>query len=294
MVAGLLGYSPAVAATLAVLYPQVKAPYNKVFEQILDGIASEHDERLLKIPLNKKFDKAEVLDRLHENRVDMVITLGRRSYSMVSELKNRYPFVSGALPLSPNGIPGVSLIADPDTLFSRLEKLAPKVTRVFVVYSPRNQWLMGLAEKAAAERDLKLVSYQVEDLAQAVDRYQQILSEAHSYSDAIWLPLDKITANEKVVLPLLLERTWRKKLVLFSSKPAHARRGALFSIYPDNERSGARLAQMVQEIHRLGNNPGVEPLRTVKVGVNLRTAAHLGLEYSRQQKLSFYAVFPAP
>lgn len=292
--AWLIGYSQVVAATLAVLYPEVKAPYSQVFEQIIDGIASEHDERLLKIPLTKQFDKSAVLSSLEDSNVDMVITLGRRSYSLVSDLKERYPFVSGALPLAPNGISGVSLISDPKTLFNRLNALAPKVKRVFVVYTPRNQWLIDLAKKVAKERKLQLVSVEVTNLAQAVEQYQQILPQAHSESDAIWLPLDKITANDKVVLPLLLEGAWRKKLVLFSSKPSHARRGVLFSIYPDNQRSGARLAQMVQEIHRLNNKPGVEPLKSLKVGVNLRTSAHLGLEYSRQLQRSFHAVFPAP
>ncbi|MCP4278328.1 MAG: hypothetical protein GY779_18455 [Gammaproteobacteria bacterium] len=293
-IVGLAGYSQVVAATLAVLYPEVKAPYNQVFEQIIDGIASQHNERLLKIPLTKQFDKSAVLASLKDSDVDMVITLGRRSYALTKELKNHYPFVSGALPLAPNGISGVSLITDPNTLFNRLNALAPEVKRVFVVYTPRNQWLIDLAEKVADSLKLQLLSYKVTDLAQAVEQYQQILPQVHSSTDAIWLPLDKTTANDKVVLPLLLEESWRKKLILFSSKPSHARRGVLFSIYPDNKRSGVRLAQMVQEIHRLHNKPGVEPLKSLKVGVNLRTAAHLGLEYSRQLKSSFYAVFPSP
>ena len=292
IVTWLLCYSPAAAATLAVLYPEVKEPYKQVFEQILDGIASEHDERLLKVPLGKKFDKAKILAEMEADNVDMVITLGRRSYSFVSELKDRYPFVSGALPLSPNGISGVSLIADPETLFTRLNTLAPKVQRVFVVYTSRNQWLMDLALLSAEAKQLELVPFKVKDLAQAVKKYEEILKQTNSYSDAIWLPLDKVTANEKVVLPLLLKEAWRRKIVLFSSKPSHAKRGALFSIYPDNKRSGVRLAQMVQEIHRLQNKPGVEPMKFLKIGVNLRTSAHLGLEYSREQMHSFYAVFP--
>ncbi|WP_293267523.1 ABC transporter substrate binding protein [Neptunomonas sp.] len=290
----LFGYSIASAATLAVLYPEVKAPYKQIFEQILDGIASQHDERLLKVSLGKKFNKANILADMEADNVEMVITLGRRSYSFVSELKDRYPFVSGALPLAPNGISGVSLIADPETLFIRLNTLAPKVRRVFVVYTPRNKWLIDLAQQSAGLKKIDLVSYEVTDLSQAVEKYQEILKQSKSYVDAIWLPLDKTTANEKVVLPLLLKEAWRHKIVLFSNKPSHAQRGALFSIYPDNKQSGVRLAQMVQEIHQLQNKPGVEPLKSLKVGVNLRTSAHLGLEYSQEQIHSFYVVFPTP
>ncbi len=298
LIAGLLCHSPVFAATLAVLYPEVKAPYRQVFEQILEGISSDHKDRLLKIPLPGDFSKREVLEQLAASEVDMVITLGRRSFSLTSELQGLYPFVSGALPLSPDkvaeGVSGLSLIADPDALFGQLKELAPRSKRVFVVYTARSGWLMDLAARAASDKGLELITYEVSDLAEALDRYKEILARARSQQDAIWLPLDRISANEKVILPLLLREAWLRKLVLFSSKPSHARHGTLFSIYPDNQRSGARLAQMVREIYETRTHTGVEPLKALKVGVNLRTAAHLGLEYNSSQKRSFYATFPTP
>ncbi|MEH6627008.1 MAG: ABC transporter substrate binding protein [Motiliproteus sp.] len=288
-----LSASSLAAATLAVLYPEVPAPYKQVFEQIITGIERQHDQRLLKLPLKKQFDHDSVLSNLQSQQVDMVITLGRRSFALTKELAALYPFVSGALPLAPNGISGVSLIADPNTLFTQLQTLAPLTERIFVLYTQKNRWLIALAKIAAREKNLQLVTFEVSGLAAAVDRYEDILAVADSRIDAIWLPLDSVTANEKVVLPVVLKKAWSNKLVVFSSKPSHARRGALFSMYPNNEASGVRLAQMVQEMQRSQSKAGVEPIRSLKVGVNLRTAAHLGLEYSQNQKKTFYAVFPS-
>ncbi len=288
-----LSASPLAAATLAVLYPEVPSPYKQVFEQIISGIESQHDQRLLKFPLRKQFDPGQVLNKLETQQVDMVITLGRRSFSLAKQLTTVYPSVSGALPLAPNGISGVSLIADPNTLFTQLQTLAPQTERVFVIYTSRNRWLIKLAEIAAQQKNLQLVTFLVSNLAAAVDQYEEILAAADPRIDAIWLPLDSVTVNEKVVLPVVLKKAWSKKLVVFSSKPSHARRGALFSMYPNNKASGVRLAQMVQDMYSSRSKPGVEPIRSLKVGVNLRTAAHLGLEYSQNQKKSFYAVFPS-
>jgi putative ABC transport system substrate-binding protein len=52
--------------------------------------------------------------------------------------------------------------------------------------------------------------------------------------------------NVKVILPLLLERSWEQNLVLFSSKPAHAKRGALFSMFPNHLELGKQLAVMIE------------------------------------------------
>lgn len=285
------------AATLAVIYPEAPPPYEQVFEQIIEGIDEQHKDKLLRYPLasDPPISPEQLMQQLEKDQVDMVVTLGRRSFSMAQELTGKYPFVSGALPLTPeNEVSGVSLITDPNNLFLQLRALAPNIKRVFVVYTEKNQWLIDLASAAARKRHLKLEAIAVNSLPEALRHYQQILATAQSSSDAIWLPIDSVTSNESVVLPMLLRETWERRLVMFSSSPAHVKRGSLFSIYPDNRVAGMRLAAMVQEIYLKKRPLGIEPSSSPNVGVNLRTAAHLGLEYSVQVKRSFYRIFPQP
>jgi putative ABC transport system substrate-binding protein len=192
------------AATLAVIYPEAPPPYEQVFEQIIEGIDEQHKDKLLRYPIapDDPLSPEQLLSRLRRDQVDMVVTLGRRSFSMVQELTGQYPFVSGALPLTPdNKVSGVSLITDPGNLFQQLSSLAPNIKRVFVVYTEKNQWLIDLASAAARKRQLKLESIKVDSLPDALRQYQQILGKAQSSSDAIWLPIDSVTSNEHVVLP---------------------------------------------------------------------------------------------
>ncbi|PAJ73810.1 hypothetical protein CJF42_13850 [Pseudoalteromonas sp. NBT06-2] len=286
--------SPIYAERLAVLYPEVRAPYNLVFKQILNGIQSKYKQDIENHALKKNYDPELLLKKLKSNNVDMVITLGRRGFLMADLLMNNISFVSGALPLKPNGISGVSLIADPNSLLNKLLELAPNTKKVHVIYSPINQWLIDLAHNAAKQRQLTLSSYKVNDLPNAIATYKQVIKSADNQKDALWLPLDKITSNEEVVLPLVLKQSWRKKLLLFSSKPSHAKRGTLFSVFPNNEGSGERLVQMVKQLYYQKTKPGVEPMKSNKLGVNLRTADHLGLKYSNGQKESFSATYPTP
>ncbi|SFD36342.1 putative ABC transport system substrate-binding protein [Pseudoalteromonas denitrificans DSM 6059] len=276
------------------LYPEARAPYNLIFQQIINGIQAEHKLQLVTYPLKKNYDPEQLLAQLSSDNIEMVITLGRRGFLMADLLMNKIPFVSGALPLKPNGISGVSLIADPDSLLTKLLELAPNTKNIHVIYSPVNQWLIDLAHYAAKQRQLSLKSYKVNDLSDAIKTYKQVINNANSKTDALWLPLDKITSNERVVLPLVLEKSWKNKLLLFSSKPSHAKRGTLFSVFPNNEGSGERLVQMVKQLYFQKTKPGVEPMKSNKLGVNLRTAGHLGLKYSSIQLKTFSATFPIP
>lgn len=296
VVLGLIPYllftSSSAAATLAIVYPEVPAPYKQVFEQIIEGIQIRHQGPLIKYPIDNPIEPEQLLHKMSSDKVDMVVTLGRRGLTYNKSLQGQLPFVTGALPIKPNGISGVSLIADPGNLFEQLHQLAPGIRRIHVVYTDKTQWLIDKADSAAKNNKLELVTYKATDIKQAIQYYEQIFKQAEQKTDSIWLPLDAVTANEKVILPLLLRESWDRNLVVFSSKPSHVKRGFLFTLFPDSLKDGERLAEMLDLMFHKGKTPGVELSNSQKVGVNLRTASHLGLEYSQQMKSSFYQTFP--
>jgi putative ABC transport system substrate-binding protein len=80
--------------------------------------------------------------------------------------------------------------------------------------------------------------------------------------------------------------------VVFSSKPSHAKRGVLFSTYPDNFALGKHLFTMVHELEQQPEQKNFAALKSTLLAVNLRTAAHLGLKYSSEQQQSFKLTFP--
>lgn len=290
---------------VAIFYPQAKDPYKSIYQNIMNGShdASTKNNQVINIKqyrLKKTFDIDEIAQNLKKNNIDKVIVLGRLGLKLAKQLSKytttnnieKFQIISGALPINPNGVSGISLIADPAHLFEYLKQVAPNVKKIHVAYSKKSAWLIDLAKSAAKEKGLKLNLQQVSSTAQAVTFYKNIFSSGIANKDAIWLPFDRISSHDKITLPYILEKAWTKEVVVFSSKPSHAKRGALFSTYPDNFALGAQLLQMVQGLKQQPKQKNFAALKSTLLAVNLRTAAHLGLKYSPKQQQLFKLTFP--
>lgn len=278
--------------SLTVIFPQVQAPYNQVFDEIIDGIKQQYGKDIQLKAINKGDSRQNLSIWIEQNSVDMLIALGKSGYTVAKSLPHNKPVVIGALPIKPNGISGISLLADPKVLFNALLQLAPGINNVHVIYSSSSKWLIDLAQIQAEAMGLNLNKVEAKDVKTAVNKYDELLANINTRTDAVWLPVDPVTANEQVILPSLLERSWEQNVVLFSSKPAHAKRGALFSMFPDHVELGKQLVKMVLLMNETKQKEGVKPLHDMKLAVNLRTAAHLGFEYKSQQKDKFNLIFP--
>lgn len=282
------------ADRISIIYPDISSPYKEIFESIVHGIESKADDHFQRIPLPKNYQLDNLQQALAEHRSSGIITLGKRGYLAVKQLQTEIPTVVGALSMVPNGISGISLSADPELLFARLKTLVPESKRVFIVYSEQiSGWLIPLAERAAAKYQLQLLSFPATNLKEAMHHYRRLLRQARGKEDAIWLPLDNVSVNNDVVLPMLLRKAWDKDLVIFSNKPSHVQRGALFSMYPNNFALGVELLTLLKEQLKQRDKRQTKPLRRLRLAVNLRTAAHLGLNFSPSQQEEFVLTFPS-
>jgi len=290
---------------IAIFYPKAKEPYHSIYQEIIAGsikAASEYEQIISyeKFIITKQFNSEQIAQTLKQKHIYKVIVLGRSGWKLAKELSKFvyedstkiFQVVSGALPISPNGVSGVSLITDPAYLFGYLNQVASNVKQVHVAYSKRSAWLIDLAKSAALEKGLNLNLKYVTSTAQAIEFYQEVFDSGVSNKDAIWLPLDNISSHDKITLPLILEQAWSKEVVVFSSKPSHAKRGVLFSTYPDNFALGQHLFTMVQELELQPEQKNFAALKSTLLAVNLRTAAHLGLKYSSEQQQQFKLTFP--
>ncbi len=294
---------------IAIFYPQAKEPYRSIYQEIINGSIqaakqNQQDVSFEQFIIEKNFDSEKIIQQLEDKNIYKVIVLGRSGWKLAKKLSiltklepnqepsKRFQVVSGALPISPNGISGISLIADPAYLFNYLEQVAPNVKHIHVAYSKKSAWLIELAKVAAEEKGFTLDIEKVANTAEAIAFYQQLFDSGISQKDAIWLPLDRVSSHDKITLPLILEKAWAKEVVVFSSKPSHAKRGALFSTYPDNFALGKHLFTMVQELDQQPEQKNFAALTSTLLAVNLRTAAHLGLKYSSEQQQLFKLTFP--
>ncbi|WIT13183.1 ABC transporter substrate binding protein [Paucibacter sediminis] len=283
---------------LAVIYPEIGEPFRAVFAKILEGIDERAQQRVPRIAVAADADALALASELRRRELKVVIALGRAGLRVATALDPAIEVVAGGV-ISPNEADAraatlLSLAPDPLLLMQRLKSLQPGVKRVTVVYSPRHSaWLMRHAQPAARQLGLELRALEVDELKSALRQYQDFFAQA-APQDALWLPQDPLTVDESAVLPLVLQECWNRNLALFSSNLGHVRRGALFSLYPNNLELGRSLASsaLAQLARQAGAPRGAQPLRDVHAALNTRTASHLGLDLSPQVQRSFELLLP--
>ncbi len=285
---------------LAVIYPDVREPYQGVFQEIIAGVDEQSTRQVKTYVLSREYEQKALEAWLTGNNIGAIIALGRSGVNAAKSVADLVPVIGGALLLTPDPArreSGISLDTDPETLFEQLKALAPAMQRVHVIYDPlASAWLIDLARIAARHHGLELFAYPAEGMKQSARLYRDVLEKADPRNSALWIPVDAGTVDEKVILPLVLKESWDRSILVFSSNPAHAKRGALFSFYPDNVALGRRLATMAEQSISDGArfDPVIFPLRDVRIAVNRRTADHLGISITREQQQKFDLMFPAP
>lgn len=284
---------------VAVVYPNIGEPYGSIFVSIIKGIEAELDTPPLVIPVNDG-DAQPLREQLSSANIGTCIALGRTALELLNSLQLDIPIVRGAI-LDPN-VPaaddgdsplGISLTPDPAFLLDHLKRLAPQITRVTVVYSDaEGQTLIDRAVEAGQHLGLNVVTHKAEDLMAAAAIYKSVVGKLGPH-DALWIPQDPQAVDDKVILPMLLNAAWEQNFILFSSNADHAKRGVLYSVYPDNFSMGRRLARIAKQ--RLAGQPanaGMQPLQDLLMAVNLRAAEHLRLNLTPSQIRSFDLTFP--
>lgn len=283
---------------IAVLYPDIGEPYRSVFAKIIEGIEDKTRNKVASYAVGGNFNAQELSGELKRQDIQVVIALGRNGLKAASGLDKSIGIVIGgvisASETDSRNSTILSLAPDPALLFARLKAISPRTQRVTVIYDPRqNGWLIKLAQEAARAQGIELAAQEATDLKSALALYQQFLAAADVRRDALWLPQDSATVDESTVLPLVLQESWSKGLLVFSSNASHVRRGALFALYPNNVELGRNLAASALGVAAgAPAGRGTLPLRDVLTAFNTRTASHLGLNISASQQRDFDLLFP--
>lgn len=283
------------ARPIAVVYPDLGEPYRSIFASIVDGVQDQAKGRVVALPLSPTASPQDVAGELRRRDIQSVVALGRNGLRVAASLDRSVGVVVGGVLSVPaaeaKDFTVHSLAPDPGLLLAKLKSLVGGARRVIVVYDPgQNDWLIRLARAAAKAQGFELQAYEASDLKTAVRLYREALAGADPKTDVLWLPQDSTTVDESVVVPLVLEQAWSRGMAVFSSSVSHVKRGALFSLYPDNLELGRTLAA---EAMGRGAARGVTPLTEVLLALNTRTASHLGISVDRRQE-RVAVVFPEP
>ncbi|RLA41261.1 MAG: hypothetical protein DRQ64_02715 [Gammaproteobacteria bacterium] len=273
----LLLSSNALSSGLLIVYPSVKAPYNKIYQDIIKGIDRSYPGITEQFELIPNNGSHVLIEKIKQYQPDVVVTLGKRSLEKVRLLESSVPIVAGAITRVKKPVLGISMTPDSEIILSNLLTIAPFVKRVYVVTNSEQRARLQRAETYLAQQGKTLLIEEAASIQQAADKYLKIINQA-SDNDAIWL-MRSARLNDPSILMLVLEAAWKKKIVVFSSNPTHVKRGALFSVYPNNEKMGDALAEMAQQHEQLLSAPDFDltPLRNLHIIMNERTSKHLGI-----------------
>lgn len=287
------------ARGVVVVYPEIGEPFRQIFAAIIGGIEDRLGGAVPGFAIAANASPAQVAEDVRRRDAQVLIGLGRGGMRIAAALAAELPVLVGCVvsvqESEARSFPIYTLAPDPALMLARLKRLRSSVRRVHLVYDPRlNAWLVKLAREAARAEGMELLAQEATDQAEALRIYTQLLANADPHRDALWLPQDPTTVDDNVVLTLVLREGWNRNIVVFSSHLAHVRRGALFSLYPDNRELGRSLAGAAQRMAASSRSvaTGVLPLRQALAAINIRTAAHLGLDVGAAQS-GFDMVYPS-
>ena len=277
------------SAELLILYPEVRAPFSKVFDAISSGAEEGFNGGANSEALSKKSSVDKLLNR---KKPDVVLALGKRSLTGIEKAGSKPPVVLGAISAQQKNYPGISMVPDPKIILDKLVLLSPSVKKIHVVKKSQGSDLqLEGANKYLASIGKELIVHESSDIRQAASIYGQLIDDA-AEGDAVWILQDGSYVNS-AILSLLLDVAWSKNLVVFSSNPIHVKHGALFAVYPDNKSMGVSLGRLANKVLNGSVEPGMETLKDTLLAVNERTSNHLGISLSKEVKENVNLLLPA-
>jgi len=279
---------------IAVLYPTVSKQYSGMFDQLIAGIKSVPGVKITSYRVNSETTPQSIRQWSQKKHISGYIALGQTTYKLVDSMGSEHPLIAGGMVATPPDISGISLSGDPEAFFRQLQLLNPGINRVFFVYNPQNNgWLVRRAREISKNYGVEFIPLQVNDLKEATLQYKIVLNSVRARTDAIWIPLDNVAPLD-ILLPEILRVSWNKHITVFSNNLLHARRGTLFALYPDHYKQGRRLmALMIRHLEKPPKTATLYPSVDLKTAVNIRTARHLDMQYSREMVKKFDQIYPA-
>jgi putative ABC transport system substrate-binding protein len=274
----LLAAGQALAQQVVIVSPMVSEPYARIYRDTLAGIEQSYkgDSRSLLVQPGQ-----DLAPGLFAGDAGIAVALGDSAARALSKLRPLVPVITTATADIPfQRRHRLAYYPDPPMLLAQLRRFQPGVERVKLVAAPEIGDYVALVRQEMAAAGLGLDVCDADGLKAAAECYRQLLSQASS-TDAIWL-LQGGKLLEPALLSYILDAAWQRQLLVFSSNPSHAGRGALFALYPDNEAAGRQIGSLINEcLRRCNGEPSrVSYLREMKLVLNERTGRHLGLTIS--------------
>lgn len=282
----------AIAARVAVIKSSSIPPFDEAAAAMIEVLRGQTPQpEILTFTLDGDLRKgAGVLDEVRAAQPKVIVTIGSLAtsaalndpslgapvvFSMVL-----YPQQSGFVSRPGRGVTGASLDVPHEVQFRYLRQLLPSAQRVGVLYNPAETGaIVAAAAAAASALELSLVSETVEEPGRAVAALGRLMEKV----DVVLAVADSHVFTAQTTSALILAALRAGKPLLGLST-GQVRAGALAALYTEYADVGRQTAEIVGRVLQ-GQNAGTIPVtqvRSVKLALNLRTAAHLGVKVATE------------
>lgn len=275
------------------LYPELRAPYSNVFEDIIKGVGTGFDGEIQRVTVKKTTTADDLKSVIDRARPHLIFALGKSSLKSIANVNTDAPILTAGVTKNGPSTAGISMLPDPRVVFEKLFLLKGQVNKVYVV-SRGNRYDEQLESAASylSASGSALEFVRVSSIQEAARAYRNILDKVEP-GDAIWI-LPSAPYLDNSVLSVILEHAWKRRILVFSSNPSHVRRGVLFAVYPDNQGMGQSLGKLANRVVAKEDVAhGLLPLQDVLLAVNERTTKHLGIDLDEKARSEIDLMLPA-
>jgi len=286
-------------AVSALLRPDAPPPYANVFNLIEEGITGELNRTIDIYNIDLKNLENDISNAITNNKYQKIIALSPLIANPITKSYKDGTVLSGAIGSPPNklGENGVSLYIHPKYYFKQLKLLSPSTRRVRVIMNPdHGKYHPQVAMNAAKEFGIELKIYMASDLREVAIESENLFSESDPKYDAVWITRDTLAFNYELMLSYHIEKSWELGIITFSNSPTDAKRGILFTLYPDYKELGKQLGTLLKMDENNTNKKSTSRLSYLnnpKLAINRRTAKHLGLNIDTELMLTADVEFPS-
>ena len=228
--------------SLCLVTPKVTGASGKIFNEMIQGIqasAKIYDQ------LNTTSTASEQEAFKSQCEKKSIVTLGKGGLSLAHDLQLAN-ITAGSVKyqFSNQYMPSKVLLyeVDPSRYVKFIETVLPNIKTVHIVlpgaivgYPVAFSW-----KDLSSNSDIEFKIYHEENFKQSAKRYKKLIKTMDPTTEAIW-----IRDRGKKFAPILnwiLEMSWDRGIVTIASSVNQVKRGALFTLFPDNRPYGEELA----------------------------------------------------
>lgn len=294
LAAMLVLFSVAKSDSVGVVYPEVSPPYSEAFKQIIDEVTRELGDSPLKLEI-EKIEEETVNQWVVKHKLQGPIVYLGRTAKLAGTLPGHIT-ISGGVNTYSGQLPGivVSLTVAPKFYLETLKELLPRTATLTFVHTDHQKKYAQQLKAESSLYGIEVTTVSVVSPQSVTEAIEQILKDARSGKDAIWISSKALALNQESSLSQLLRKGWKKKLAIISDQPSYVRRGLLFSPLNDYREHGRRIAQTINDLEQNHSSKQNYAFTDAPhTAINRRTAIHLGVNALHKRFASAKAIFPS-